>query len=123
MTTLIFGRGFLGERLARDLRSAVLSAADIADEGAVKKAIAHYAPSAVVNAAGKTGRPNVDWCEGHQQETTRSNVEGPIILARACASVRARTDGRGLLRRGYGEAPQLITTAPACRGAALCVRV
>lgn len=28
-------------------------------------------PSLVLNAAGITGRPNVDWCEDHRQETIR----------------------------------------------------
>ena len=85
MTILVFGRGFLGERLARDLPGAVLHPADIADESAVRAAIGDHSPSAVINAAGKTGRPNVDWCETHQHETYRSNVEGPLVLARACA--------------------------------------
>jgi 3,5-epimerase/4-reductase len=86
MKTLIFGRGFLGERLAQSLPGAVLHAADIADESAVRAALGDHKPDAVVNAAGKTGRPNVDWCESHQTETFRSNVEGPLLLARLCAA-------------------------------------
>jgi dTDP-4-dehydrorhamnose reductase len=86
MKILVFGRGFLGERLARMLPSAELHAADIADESAVRAALSAHAPDAVINAAGKTGRPNVDWCESHQTETYRSNVEGPLVLARVCQS-------------------------------------
>ncbi|MBX3225305.1 MAG: sugar nucleotide-binding protein [Labilithrix sp.] len=84
MKVLVFGRGFLGERIARTLPGATLHAADIADEAAVRAALDEHAPDAVVNAAGKTGRPNVDWCETHQTETFRSNVEGPLVLARVC---------------------------------------
>ena len=38
-------------------------------------------PTHVFNAAGVTGRPNVDWCETHQVETIRSNVIGCLNLA------------------------------------------
>ena len=83
---LVFGAGYLGRRLSRDLPNAVSSAADIADAPAVKTALAEHRPDVVVNAAGKTGKPNVDWCETHQSETYRSNVIGPLTLADACAA-------------------------------------
>lgn len=38
-------------------------------------------PTHVLNAAGVTGRPNVDWCETHQIETIRANVIGCLNLA------------------------------------------
>lgn len=41
-------------------------------------------PSHVFNAAGITGRPNVDWCESHKLETIRSNVVGTLNLAGVC---------------------------------------
>jgi len=34
----------------------------------------------VVIAAGKTGTPNVDWCENHKQETIRANVIGTLTV-------------------------------------------
>merc|ERR1711939_359529 len=39
--------------------------------------IEKYKPTHILNAAGSTGRPNVDWCEDHKEETIRNNV---IIL-------------------------------------------
>lgn len=42
-------------------------------------------PQRVLNCAGVTGRPNVDWCEEHRQETVRSNVIGTLSLADCCA--------------------------------------
>jgi len=56
----------------------------IDDKAAVLKAIDEHKPDAVVNAAGKKGKPNVDWCETHQAETFRSNTIGAIVLAEAC---------------------------------------
>lgn len=38
----------------------------------------------VLNAAGVTGRPNVDWCESHRVETLRANVCGVLTLADVC---------------------------------------
>jgi len=41
-------------------------------------------PTHVLNCAGCTGRPNVDWCEDHKEETIRSNVIGTINLSDCC---------------------------------------
>ncbi|CAL5406810.1 unnamed protein product [Camellia sinensis] len=41
-------------------------------------------PTHVLNAAGVTGRPNVDWCESHKPETIRTNVVGTLTLADVC---------------------------------------
>lgn len=41
-------------------------------------------PSHVVNCAGLTGRPNVDWCEDHKQEVMEVNVIGTSVLADLC---------------------------------------
>ena len=41
-------------------------------------------PTHVLNAAGCTGRPNVDWCEDHKEETMRSNVIGTMNLTDCC---------------------------------------
>lgn len=41
-------------------------------------------PTHVLNAAGVTGRPNVDWCEDHRAETIRSNVIGTLMVADLC---------------------------------------
>lgn len=45
-------------------------------------------PTHVLNAAGCTGRPNVDWCEDHKEDTIRSNVIGTLNLADCCALKR-----------------------------------
>ncbi|RDY12060.1 Bifunctional dTDP-4-dehydrorhamnose 3,5-epimerase/dTDP-4-dehydrorhamnose reductase [Mucuna pruriens] len=51
-------------------------------------------PSHVFNAAGVTGRPNVDWCESHKVETIRTNVVGTLNLADVCRQ-------RGLILINY----------------------
>lgn len=41
-------------------------------------------PTHVINCAGKTGRPNIDWCEDHKEDTILSNVIGTLSLLDAC---------------------------------------
>lgn len=47
--------------------------------------IEKYNPTHILNAAGVTGRPNVDWCEDHRVETIRTNVIGCLTIADICA--------------------------------------
>lgn len=54
------------------------------DRVAVIAEIERVKPTHVMNAAGLTGRPNVDWCETHRIETIRSNVIGCLNLADVC---------------------------------------
>jgi 3,5-epimerase/4-reductase len=106
MGTLVFGAGFLGERLAASLPGATLARqVDITDREAVRALLRERAPSAVVNAAGKSGRPNVDWCEQHPIETARSNVAGAIVVAEACAEHGAHFVHLGSGCIFYGPSP------------------
>ncbi|GMH02554.1 hypothetical protein Nepgr_004393 [Nepenthes gracilis] len=50
--------------------------------------IQNIRPTHVFNAAGVTGRPNVDWCESHKTETIRANVAGTLTLADVCREHR-----------------------------------
>jgi 3,5-epimerase/4-reductase len=47
--------------------------------------IEKYKPTHVLNCAGVTGRPNVDWCETNKKETIRTNVIGVLNVADLCA--------------------------------------
>lgn len=106
MGVLIFGRGFLGQRLARTTPHALLHGADITDAEALREALRQHRPLAVLNAAGRTGHPNVDACEDRVFDTWRSNTLGAITLAEVCAEA-----GVYLLHLGsgcvfYGPSPQ-----------------
>jgi 3,5-epimerase/4-reductase len=82
---LVFGsRGYLGQLFLEALPGSVGSAADIADPSAVAAALEKERPDIALNCAGKTGRPNVDWCEDHKEETLRANVTGPLVLLDEC---------------------------------------
>ena len=83
---LIFGgRGYIAGHLQSVYPNAVLPEVDICDAVAVGNILDFEKPDIVINAAGKTGKPNVDWCEDHKLETILSNVQGPLNLLDACA--------------------------------------
>jgi dTDP-4-dehydrorhamnose reductase len=104
---VVFGGGFLGHRMAREIPGATLSRADVTDRAAVLAALREVDADAAINAAGKTGRPNVDWCEVHREETYRANVIGALTLAGACAerSVHLLHLGSGCVFYGPSPAP------------------
>jgi dTDP-4-dehydrorhamnose reductase len=82
---LIFGaRGYLGRQFADAYPGAATPLVDVADPAAVARALDLARPEVVVNCAGRTGRPNVDWCEAHREETLRANVTGPLVLLEEC---------------------------------------
>lgn len=97
MNVLILGpQGYLGKRFQSVFPDATGSDADIADAVQVAEALEKHHPDpstssgqvVVINCAGKTGSPNVDWCEDHKEETLRSNTLGPLILLEECAKRR-----------------------------------
>lgn len=85
MKILIFGHGYVGNR-CKDAwgDQAVLSDVRVGSKEDAAAEIARVRPDVVLNAAGVTGKPNVDWCETHQMETIVGNTVVPILIAQAC---------------------------------------
>ena len=87
---LLFGKnGWIGGQLITLLteQKKVFYLADSRTENreSVLAEIEKYNPTHVLNTAGVTGRPNVDWCEDHKAETIRTNVIGCLNIADICA--------------------------------------
>jgi dTDP-4-dehydrorhamnose reductase len=102
---LIFGAGFLGTECSEALPDAVLSTALIDDPEEVRMAIEEHLPDCVLNCAGMTGSPNVDWCETNQLITYRSNTIGPIVLAEECGRANVHLTHLGSGCVFYGSSP------------------
>jgi len=81
---LLFGRGYMASQFLTIYPDATVTHADIADRASVTEALEAVKPDVVINCAGRCGKPNVDWCEDHKEETLRSNVTGPLILLEEC---------------------------------------
>lgn len=88
---LLFGStGYIGGEFKRQLGDAVIAAPSYSclryiDD--VRNIIKHFNPTVVINAAGYTGKPNVDACEDHREECFRGNVVFPLWIAQACADL------------------------------------
>ena len=86
---LVFGAaGWIGQKLVTLLREqnheVYTAQSRLENRTAIMQEITFYRPDCVINAAGVTGRPNVDWCEDHRQETIRANIIGALNLADIC---------------------------------------
>jgi len=86
---LIFGRtgwlgGMLGEICQEKGYKYQFAQSRLDQKETLERELDTVKPTHVLNAAGVTGRPNVDWCEDHRVETLRTNVIGTLCLADAC---------------------------------------
>lgn len=86
---LIYGRtGWIGGLLGKLCESQGIpfeyGSGRLENRASLEADIAAVSPTHVFNAAGVTGRPNVDWCESHKVETIRTNVVGTLTLADVC---------------------------------------
>lgn len=116
MIYLLGGSGYVGQAYQailtrkgipfRNLRRADV---DYANRVELRAALTADRPSFLINAAGYTGKPNVDACELHRHECLAGNAVLPGVVAGACAEAGvpwghvssgciftgARPDGRG----------------------------
>jgi len=81
---LIFGNGWIGNKFIERYPEARMSSIIIEKPGDMAKVLEREVPEAVINCAGLTGSPNVDWCETHQYETMMANTWLPILMANEC---------------------------------------
>lgn len=84
------GKGWVAGHLEQMLKSqgkeVYMTTVRMQDREAVKAELEKIRPTHVLNCAGCTGRPNVDWCEDHKEDTIRSNVIGTLNLTDLCFS-------------------------------------
>lgn len=89
---LIYGgkTGWIGGKLHEMMKEKypnveiVLGNSRLENREAVAKELDEVKPSHVLNAAGITGRPNIDWCEDNKAATVRTNVIGTLNCADLC---------------------------------------
>ena len=112
MRILILGAGWLGTRLHAGLESAGHEVSWLWGDFAT--VVASERPELVINAAGKSGTPNVDWCEDHPIETLTANTLLPLNLAKVCAErgVRLLHLGSGCVFNGPGPFDEHSHGAP-----------
>ncbi len=87
MKYVILGNGWIGNYLQDKLNGYIyMEPQKIRDQRDADYIIDDFAreDSVFINCIGKTGRPNIDWCEDHKQETIFSNILVPFYIAEAC---------------------------------------
>lgn len=106
MKILIVGNGYIGKRCSDVWGSeATVSDKRVNSTEDVISLLDKHQPDVVLNAAGKRGKPNVDWCKTHQLETAQGNVELPLIIAQACNQKNIYLLHIGSRCVFYGESP------------------
>jgi UDP-glucose 4,6-dehydratase len=95
MILLLGATGYIGEAFARELTQRKTDfiplsrkQVDYARFDVLLKFIKLKKPAFVVNAAGYTGKPNVDACELHKADTLLGNTLFPQTVAHACAAAK-----------------------------------
>lgn len=82
MKVLTLGTGFVADHLPYEKITERVALAS----GYMRLMLEEHKPDVIINCLGKTGRPNVDWCESNKVETMEGNVTLPLLLAEACAA-------------------------------------
>ena len=92
MFTLLGSTGYIGQAFATELKRRGLpfetfsrSQIDYTRFEPVLAYLRRVKPAFVINAAGYTGKPNVDACETARADTLQGNTLFPAMLAHACA--------------------------------------
>jgi dTDP-4-dehydrorhamnose reductase len=91
MIFLLGASGYVGKEFERVLsvrginfKSLRRQQIDYTSERQLKAYLATHRPDFIINAAGFTGKPNVDACELQKEETMKGNVDFPKMLAQVC---------------------------------------
>lgn len=132
MILLLGGSGYVGQAyqalLARKgvaFRNLARREADYSDTATLLRVLRELRPEFVINAAGYTGKPNVDACELHRAECLFGNAVLPGRIAAACAAAGvpwghvssgciytgARPDGSGFRE---DDPPNFCFRSPPC---------
>ncbi len=95
------GNGFIASHLKYESINSRLEL----DSKQIGSLLDTHKPDVLVNCVGKTGRPNIDWCESHKEETAAINTALPILLAEECAkrSIHLIHIGSGCIF--FGDSP------------------
>lgn len=97
MITLI-GHGYIGNAISQELTNRRLPFDWIGHKEEISQET-----TVVINAAGYTGRPNVDACEIHKQETIDGNVIWPLTLEQKFTNIPIVHISSGCVYTGYKD--------------------
>jgi dTDP-4-dehydrorhamnose reductase len=132
MIYLLGGSGYVGQayqallrRKGIPYRNLKRSEVDYANPAVLRDLLLREKPEFLINAAGYTGKPNVDACELHKAECLFGNAVLPGFVAQACSEAGvpwghvssgciyngSRADGRGFTEE---DTPNFTFRSPPC---------
>jgi dTDP-4-dehydrorhamnose reductase len=97
---IVLGNGFVASHLPYEVARYYL----IPSKDDIQRFFNRYKPDVIINCIGSTGRPNIDYCETHQQETYLANTVIPLLLADMCKDIYMVHLSSGCCF--YGSSPQ-----------------
>jgi dTDP-4-dehydrorhamnose reductase len=89
--TLLFGAsGYIGSEFHKQIGDVVVAPGHrkLNSYKDVHDVIKTAAPTCVINAAGYTGKPNVDACESQKDQCLQGNIILPLWIAQACDTLK-----------------------------------
>ena len=101
MKVLTLGDGFIANHLNYDKITEKVQL----HWSETKAMLSHHRPDVLINCLGRTGRPNVDWCEKNKLETAEGNVSIPVMLAELCSKLYIHMIHIGSGCIYFGESP------------------
>lgn len=85
INTIILGSdGYLGSNLLKYIPKSIGLNTRLEDTWVLKEKIKFINPKYIISAAGISGKPTIDWCESHKDETINVNVTCQLQLIQIC---------------------------------------
>jgi 3,5-epimerase/4-reductase len=85
---IIGGTGYLGNHiymtLKKQMKMVMKISTRLEDIEGLKKQLTLFNPKYVINAAGLTGSPNIDWCDDNKEKTIETNITYQLTLCHIC---------------------------------------
>uniref|UniRef100_A0A6C0HHE5 NAD-dependent epimerase/dehydratase domain-containing protein n=1 Tax=viral metagenome TaxID=1070528 RepID=A0A6C0HHE5_9ZZZZ len=85
---VIGSSGYLGGHIMNILKiqgKNVISISErLNDISAIRNKLSLYKPNFVINAAGLTGKPNINWCDDNKEQTIETNITYQLTLCDIC---------------------------------------
>lgn len=103
MKVLVIGAGYIASHLDYE----ILNARVFPDREYIYNLLTYHKPDVIINCIGKTGTPNIDWCETNKEQTLESNLTIPTMLASECNKLGIRFIHIGSGCLFYRESPNI----------------
>lgn len=85
INTIVLGSsGYLGSNLLKYIPNSIGLNTRLEDTGVLREKFKFIKPKYVISAAGISGKPTIDWCESHKDETINVNVICQLQLIQIC---------------------------------------